>query len=72
MKITDAVLFTDNKTIRLEVGDQRYYLTEDKKIYTMHPINVMAEEIKGDELKKIKDAARKGGYKNEVDVKKWL
>jgi len=54
MKITDAVLFTDNKTIRLEVGDQRYYLTEDKKIYTMHPINVMAEEIKGDELKKIK------------------
>ena len=72
MKITDAVLFTDNKTIRLEVGDKRYYLTEDKKIYTMHPINVMAEEIKGDELKKIKDAARKGGYKNEVDVKKWL
>jgi hypothetical protein len=72
MKITDAVLFTDNTTIRIEVGDKRYYLTEKSKIYNMHPINVMAEEIKGDELKQVKDAAKKGGYKNDIEVKKWL
>lgn len=72
MKITDAVFFTDNKTVRLECGNKSYYLTEDKKIYTMHPINVMAEEIKGDELKKIKAAAKEGGYKNDIEVKKWL
>jgi hypothetical protein len=38
----------------------------------MHPSNVMAKEYKGDELKQIKDASKKGGYKNDVDVKKWL
>lgn len=72
MKITDAVFFTDNTTVRLEVGDKRYYLTNDKKVYTMHPVNIMAEEIKGDELKKIKAAAKEGGYKNDKEVKKWL
>lgn len=72
MKIHDAVMFTDNKTIRLECGSKNYYLTEDKKIYTMHPINVMAEEVKGAELKEVKDAAKKGGYNLEKEVKKWL
>jgi hypothetical protein len=72
MKIKDAVFFTDNKTVRLECGDKSYYLTEDKKIYNMHPINIMAGEIKGDELKEIKAAAKKGGYNNDKEVKKWL
>lgn len=72
MKIKDAVMFTDNKTIRLECGDKNYYITEDKKIYTMHPINVMAEEVKGGELKEIKDVAKKGGFKLDKEVKKWL
>lgn len=72
MKITDAVFFTDNKVVRLEVGEKRYYLTDDSKVYNMHPVNVMAEEIKGDDLKNIKAAAKAGGYKNDVDVKKWL
>jgi hypothetical protein len=72
MKINDAVFYTDNTTVRLEVGDKRYYLTNDKKVYNMHPINVMADEIKGDELKEIKSAAKAGGYKNDEEVKKWL
>lgn len=72
MKITDAVFFTDNKVVRLESGDDRFYLTDEGKIYNMHPVNVMAEEIKGDKLKQIKTAAKAGGYKNDLDVKKWL
>lgn len=72
MKITDAVFFTDNKVVRLEVGDKRYYLTDEGKVYNMHPSNVMAEEFKGDELKQVKDAAKKGGYKNDKEVKEWL
>jgi hypothetical protein len=38
----------------------------------MHPSNVMAKEYKGDELKQIKDASKKGGYKNDKEVKEWL
>jgi hypothetical protein len=38
----------------------------------MHPVNVMAEEIKGDELKKVKELAKRGGYNNDSEVKKWL
>ena len=72
MRITDAVFFTDNKVVRLEVGEQRYYLTDEGKVYDMHPSNVMAKEYKGDELKQVKDAAKKGGYKNDIEVKKWL
>ena len=72
MKINDAVFYTDNTTVRLEVGDERYYLTNDKKFYDMHPINIMAEEIKGEKLKEIKAAAKSGGYKNDIEVKKWL
>lgn len=72
MKITDAVFFTDNKVVRLEAGEARYYLTDEGKVYDMHPINVMAKEITGNDLKNIKAAAKVGGYKNYVDVKKWL
>lgn len=72
MKITDAVFFTDNKVVRLEVGEKKYYLTDEKKVYNMHPINIMADEIKGSELKEVKAAAKKGGYKNDTEVKKWL
>ena len=72
MKINDAVFFTDNKTVRLECIDKNYYLTDDNKIYDMHPINIMAEEIKGAKLKEIKSAAKAGGYKNDIEVKKWL
>jgi len=72
MKITDAVFFTDNKVVRLEVGEKKYYLTDAGKVYDMHPSNVMAEEYKGDELKKIKAAAKVGGYKNDKEVKEWL
>jgi hypothetical protein len=72
MKITDAVFFTDNKVVRLEAGEKKYYLTDNGKIYDMHPVNVMAEEIKGDELKKVKELAKRGGYNNDTEVKKWL
>ena len=72
MKILDAVFFTDNKTVRLECGKKNYYLTDDKKVYNMHPINVMAEEIKGDELKEIKKLAKESKYNNDKEVKKWL
>lgn len=72
MKITDAVFFTDNKVVRLEVGEARYYLTDEGKVYDMHPVNVMAKEITGDQLKKLKVSAKEGGYKNDTEVKKWL
>lgn len=72
MKIDDAVFFTDNKVVRLEVGEKRYYLTDAGKIYNMHPVNVMAEEIKGEDAKEVKAAAKKGGYKNDKEVKEWL
>lgn len=72
MKVTDAIFYTDNKTVRLETGDGKFYLDSDKKFYDMHPINVMAEEIKGAKLKEIKAAAKVGGYKNDEEVKKWL
>ena len=69
MKIIEAVFYTDNKTVRLETDDGRFYLTDDKKLYDMHPINVMAKEIKGAKLKEVKDAAK---YKDDVEVRKWL
>ena len=72
MKVTDAIFYTDNKTVRLETNDGKFYLDADKKFYDMHPINIMAEEIKGTKLKEIKSAAKAGGYKNDTEVKKWL
>lgn len=72
MKITDAVFFTDNKVVRLEAGDERYYLTDTGKIYNMHPVNVMAKEIDKAVAKQVKDAAKSGKYKNHEEVKKWL
>ena len=72
MKINDAVFFTDNKTVRLECIDKNYYLTDDNKIYDMHPINVMAKEIEKNLAKQVKDAAKSGKYKNSTEVKKWL
>jgi hypothetical protein len=72
MKVTDAIFFIDNKTVRLETDDGKFYLGSDKKFYDMHPINIMAEEIKGAKLKEIKAAAKAGGYKNSDEVKKWL
>lgn len=72
MKINDAVFFTDNTTVRLETDKGNFYLTDKGKFYNMHPINVMADEIKVAELKEIKAAAKKGGYKNDTEVKKWL
>ncbi len=72
MIVTDAVFFTDNTTVRLETADGNFYLTNDKKVYDMHPINVMAKEIKGAKLKEVKDAAKKDKYKNDVEVRKWL
>jgi hypothetical protein len=72
MKIDDAVFFTDNKVVRLESGENRYYLTDSGKIYNMHPVNVMAEEIDKAVAKQVKDAAKSGKYKNSAEVKKWL
>jgi hypothetical protein len=43
MKVTDAIFFIDNKTVRLETDDGKFYLDSDKKFYDMHPINIMAE-----------------------------
>ncbi len=72
MKITDAVFFTDNKVIRLEAGENRYYLEEGGKLYDMHPVNVMAKEIEKNLAKQVKEAAKTGTYKNSSEVKKWL
>jgi hypothetical protein len=72
MKIDDAVFFTDNKVVRLESGENRYYLTDGGKLYDMHPVNIMAKELDKAVAKQVKDAAKTGKYKNSDDVKKWL
>jgi hypothetical protein len=72
MKIHEAVFFTDNTTVRLESDEGPFYLTDEKKVYDMHPINVMAKEIKGAKLKEVKAAAKKDKYKDDVNVRKWL
>jgi hypothetical protein len=72
VKIHEAVFFTDNTTVRLESDEGSFYLTDKKKVYDMHPINVMAKEIKGAKLKEVKDAAKKDKYKDDVNVRKWL
>lgn len=72
MKIHEAVFFTDNDVVRLETSDGKFYLTKGKKVYDMHPVNVMAEEIKGAKAKEIKDAAKKDKYKNNEEVREWL
>ncbi len=72
MKITDTVFFTDNKVVRLEVGESRYYLTDEGKIYNMHPINVMADELTGSLLKEVKSKIKAGGYPNDKQVINWL
>ena len=73
MKITDAIFYTDNSTVRLEfdTGD-KFYLTEKGKVYSMHPINYMAEEVKPVKMKEVKLAAKVGKYKNDMEVRKWL
>lgn len=72
MKINDSVFFTDNKVVRLEVGEARYYLTDEGKVYDMHPVNVMAKEITGILLKEIKSSIKIGGYPNDKQVVKWI
>lgn len=72
MKITEAVFYTDNKTVRLETDGGRFYLADDKKVYDMHPVNVMANEIVGTKAKEVKDAAKKDKYKDNTEVRKWL
>jgi hypothetical protein len=72
MKILDAVFFTDNKTVRLETADGNFYLTDEKKVYDMHPVNIMANEISGSLLKEVKAAAKKDKFKNDTEVRKWI
>lgn len=72
MKIHEAVFFTDNDVVRLETSDGKFYLTKGKKVYDMHPINIMAEEITGAKVKELKDAIKKDKFKDDVEVRKWL
>jgi hypothetical protein len=72
MKITDAVFFTDNKTVRIETDVGNFYLTDDGKVYDMHPINVMANEMPADKLKKFKADVKKAKFHNDEETKKWL
>lgn len=72
MKINDAVFFTDNTTVRLETDKGNFYLTDKGKVYDMHPINVMANEISGSSLTEVKRAAKDEKYKNQKEVKAWL
>lgn len=72
MKIKDSVFYTDNKVVRLETDKDRYYLTDEGKIYNMHPVNVMADEITGSLLKEVKAKIKDGGYPNDRQVIEWL
>ena len=72
MKINDAVFFTDNTTVRLETDKGNFYLTDKGKVYDMHPINIMANEVSSSLLTEIKKTAKAGKYKNDIDVKKWM
>lgn len=72
MKINDAVFFTDNTTVRLETDKGNFYLTDKRKVYDMHPCNVMANEISSSLLAEVKKVAKAGKYKNDTEVKKWL
>jgi hypothetical protein len=72
MKINDAVFFTDNTTVRLETDKGNYYLDNKGKLYDMHPINIMANELSGSLLTEVKKIAKAGKYKNDTEVKKWL
>lgn len=72
MKIIEAVFFTDNEVVRLETDDGKYYLTNKKKLYDMHPINCMAKEIDAKLTESVKKAAKTNKYKNDEEVKKWL
>ena len=72
MKIEEAVFFTDNETVRLVTDCGPFYLTNKKKLYDMHPINVMAKELDAKFTETIKKAAKADKYKNDEEVKKWL
>ena len=72
MKITDAVFFTDNEVVRIETTNGNFYLTNKNKIYNMHPINVMAEEVSKDSATQVRKLVKEGKYKNADDVKKWV
>ena len=72
MKISEAVFYTDNETVRLETDSGVFYLTNKKKVYDMHPINIMAEEVKKDTSEKVKKAVKDGKYKNKEEVIKWI
>lgn len=72
MKIIDSVFYTDNTTVRLETDNGNFYLDNKGKLYDMHPINVMANEISGSVSVGIKKAAKDGKYKNQKEVKEWL
>ena len=72
MKINDAVFFTDNTTVRLETDKGNFYLTDKGKVYDMHPINIMANEISASLLTEVKKTAKAGKYKNDKEVIKWL
>lgn len=72
MKITDAIFYTDNTTVRLETEKGNFYLTNKSKLYDMHPINVMANEISGSLCSTLKLAVKNGKFKNQKEVKEWI
>jgi hypothetical protein len=72
MKVQEAVFFTDNSVVRIETDEGKFYLTEKKKLYDMHPINVMAKEITGAKAKEVKECIKKDKFKDNDAVRKWV
>lgn len=73
MKINEAVLYTDNSTIRLETDGGRFYLdTKTKKFYDIHPINVYAKELSKDVSSKLLAAVNIGKIPNIKEIKQLL
>lgn len=73
MKITEAVFYTDNTTIRLETDAGRFYLDAKlKKFYDIHPVNVYAKELDKDASKTLLTAVNVASYPNIKEVKQLL
>ena len=72
MKVTDAVFFTDNKCVRLETSEGKFYLTEELEVYDMHPSNHMAKKIEPAKVKELFVAIKKDKFTDNKEVRKWL
>ena len=71
MKFIFAVVYTDNKTARIETDEGNFYLTDDRTVYDMHPLNHMAKTVPPPKQKEVIAAIKAAKYKAAM-VKEWL